>query len=576
MKLIDALQIISKPGDGDPVNIGLVCGFTPLHLQTFLHAETQLLFPEHRVEIVTGLYGDVGGSLRDARMRTVDTVALILEWEDLDQRLGMRHVGGWHRGAVDDVLDVTQLKLSSFEQALAELSVTRPVVVSLPTLPLPPVFVNAPWESGTQESHLRERVASFAASITRNPRIRLLNEQRMHAVSPWAERFSVKSYLASGFPYTLQHASALAALMARSIKNPSPKKGLITDLDNTLWSGIVGEVGIEAIHWDLDRKSQTHGLYQQFLRLLAEEGVLIGVASKNDSAIVEQAFKREDLLLTSDQIFPFEVSWGSKAKAVERILSAWNIAADSVVLVDDSPLELAEVKSAYPQIECLQFFPEDPQAVYELLVKLREMFGKRVVTAEDELRLDSIRKSTALKGSEPSTEEGFSEALLEQAGAQLVFSLRKDANDLRAFELMNKTNQFNLNGRRFSESSWQEYLAASDRFLLTATYTDRFGSLGKIAVIAGRENGSGLVVDSWVMSCRAFARRIEHQCLKFLFDKFQSKTITLEYQPTARNGPLASFLERDLKRVPEQRLELTEEHFRKICPRLFHEVRESD
>ncbi|CAN5783092.1 hypothetical protein BH18ACI4_BH18ACI4_17750 [soil metagenome] len=571
MKLIEALGIISNKPDGEPLRVNLVCGFTPLHLQTFLHAELQLLFPDRPIEITTGLYGDIAGTLKDAKDKTLDSVALALEWEDLDARLGTRRLGGWHARNIENILESTQLRMSQIERLLVELSGTIPVIVSLPTLQLPPLFVTSGSQMSSAESILRAQVASFVSSLARHSRIRLVNEQRLHIASPFAARLSVKSDWTSGFPYSIPHASALAGLMARLIHNPAPKKGIISDLDNTLWSGIVGEVGADQIHWDLDHHSQAHGLYQQLLQLLAEEGVLVAVASKNDPSVVEQAFQRDDLLLSNQSVFPMEVSWGSKSKAVARILSTWNIGPESVVFVDDSPLELAEVKAHYPQIHCLQFHGDE--TVCDLLSNLRDLFGKSTISSEDELRLASIRSNAAMERA-AGDDEGFSEALLEQADAELIFSLSKDADDARAFELMNKTNQFNLNGKRYTEAAWQNYLVPDDRFLLTASYNDRFGALGKIAVIAGRQNGTTLSIDTWVMSCRAFARRIEHQCLQFLFTRFNSQAIEFDYQQTPRNGPVKSFFEESLKLTVIEKLEISRDQFAEVCPKLFHRVRE--
>ncbi len=573
MKLIEALGIISKNHEGEPLTIGLACGFTPLHFQTFLHAELQLLSPDRRVEITTGLYGDIAGTLRDAKNRKLDAMTLALEWVDLDPRLGIRQLGGWQVSSVEDILQTAEMKLALLEQLLFDLSVVVPVVVSLPTLPLPPLFMTPGWQSGSGDLQLRAQLSSFAASLARQARIRVVNEQRLQSLSPFTARLNVKSDWVAGFPYGNSHASTLARLMAQLIQNPLPRKGIITDLDNTLWSGIVGEVGPSEVHWDLDHHSQAHGLFQQFLKLLSEEGVLIGVASKNDPAVVEQAFQREDLLLSAKDIFPFEVSWGSKAGAVSRILEAWNIGPESVVFVDDSPLELAEVHEHHPQVECLQFPQDDPQSVYELLSGLRDRFGKSAASTEDRLRRESLRSAGFKR--EAAEEEGFSEALLAQAEAELVFSLRKEASDARPFELVNKTNQFNLNGRRFTEIGWHDFLAQDDRFLLTATYADRFGALGKIAVISGRKNGTALLIDSWVMSCRAFARRIEHQCLSFLFNKFQTNTIQFDYQETPRNGPVNALFTDLLKQTPAGRLEISIAEFAKACPALFHKVREA-
>ena len=114
------------------------------------------------------------------------------------------------------------------------------------------------------------------------PNVRIVNPQRLDALSPPAERLDVKAELMSGFPYRTAHASVVAELLAEPLKPVMPKKGLITDLDDTLWRGILGEVGAHGVTWDLDHYSHMHGLYQQLLNSLAEAGVLIGVASKND------------------------------------------------------------------------------------------------------------------------------------------------------------------------------------------------------------------------------------------------------------------------------------------------------
>ena len=144
--------------------------------------------------------------------------------------------------------------------------------------------------------------------------------------------------------------------MLADLIQPRPaKKGLITDLDDTLWRGLLGEEGVAGISWDLDRHSHIHALYQQTLRALAESGVLIAVASKNDPALVTEALARRDLLLPKDCLFPIEVNWKAKSQSVYRILEAWNINADAVVFVDDSPIELAEVQSLFPAIKCLRF-----------------------------------------------------------------------------------------------------------------------------------------------------------------------------------------------------------------------------
>jgi FkbH-like protein len=214
---------------------------------------------------------------------------------------------------------------------------------------------------------------------------------------------------------------------------------------------------------------------------------------------------------------------------------------DSVVFIDDSALDLAEVKAAYPDIECLLFPRDDDKAVVELLYQLRDMFGKMAITEEDIIRRDSLRAYQETVGATPV--EGYTpERFLREAQGKLSLTFVKDPPDPRALELINKTNQFNLNGKRHTEVSWQEYLSNPSVFIAIASYEDKYGPLGKIAVLTGRTEGDCLTIDHWVMSCRAFSRRIEHGCLLRVFQKFAAEGAIFDFLKTSRNQPIQDFL----------------------------------
>jgi FkbH-like protein len=573
MTLADALRLTSSPppAKGGRTRVALACGFTPMHLQTFLRAQLRLLHPDRHVDVVTGLYDDVAGTLRTFAEDRFDAVALVLEWPDIDPRLGLRRLGGWSPRTAAEIVERVAPAFAHLERLVLRAAEASPVVVSLPSLPFPPLFFTPGWQASSGELSLRAAVARFAERTSRNPRVRVISEQALDAVSPPAERLDVKTTWMSGFPYRPAHASALAELIARGIRNALPRKGLITDLDNTLWRGIVGDDGPGSVAWDLEHQAQGHGVYQQFLAALAEEGVLVGAASKNDPAVVDEAFRREDLLLRRDRLFPLAVSWGSKAHAVRQVLDAWNVDADSVVFVDDNPIELAEVKAAHPRIECVLFPARDPRGIYDLILRLRDLFGRTALSEEDALRLESLRRR-AEQPVDAASVEGYSEATLREANGEIVLEMQGDPHDARALELLNKTNQFNLNGRRFTEREWAEYLADPRSFVLTASYRDRYGALGKIAVMAGRAEGRRVDVEAWVMSCRAFARRIEHHCLTHLFERFSAEEVTFAYAETARNGPLTTFLTAMMGGPPARRAALTAPAFAAACPELLHRV----
>jgi FkbH-like protein len=383
----------------------------------------------------------------------------------------------------------------------------------------------------------------------------------------------VKVELHAGFPYTIAHAGAVAELALECLFPAAPKKGLISDLDETLWKGILGDVGVSGVSWCLDSHSQVHALYQQLIASLAESGVLVAIASKNDPELVRKAFQRSDILLKEADVFPIESNWGAKSESVGRILKAWNISADSVVFVDDSPMELAEVAEQHPGIECLRFPSDDPSGIIELLNQLRARFGKSEIREEDHLRLQSLRSSAALQQSQ--TAEASAD-FLARLNAKITLEYSNAPKDGRAFELVNKTNQFNLNGRRYSESEWQTYFRAPGAFMVTASYEDRFGPLGKIGVLGGRCELGTVLVDMWVMSCRAFSRHIEFQMLDRLYKKFGVTRIGFSYHPTDSNGPLQEFFGRFFPAgLDQERLDLAAAMFEQSRPQLFHQVIES-
>jgi FkbH-like protein len=333
----------------------------------------------------------------------------------------------------------------------------------------------------------------------------------------------------------------------------------------------VGEVGAENVSWDLDGGGQIHGIYQQFLDSLADSGVLIAIASKNDPAIVDEALGREDMRIPPERIFPVECGWTEKSLSIERILAAWNIAPDDVVFIDDSAMELAEVQRSFPALRCVRFPGENEATVLDLLGQLRDWFGKSAITEDDAIRLNSIRQSSQPRAALASGEAR--EQFLADSDAQLTVSFAKHPFDSRAFELVNKTSQFNLNGVRFEETDWRRKLAQPDTLLMVVSYTDKFGPLGKIAVLAGEVAEGALTVGTWVMSCRAFARRIEYRSLDILFEHLKLDRISLPFSDTGRNGVFLEFVRTFCNKGCAGPLSIDPAAFRAKSAPLYHAVR---
>jgi FkbH-like protein len=551
MKLLDALNIVQqrRVDAGSPYLLYLASGFNPLHFKTFLAAELRLLFENRALEIETGMYGDLVGNIQRLSKAKPQSGVVMLEWSDLDARLGIRSLGSWAPDLLSDILSNAHARTQQIKQLLLEACGDAPLVVCPPTLPLPPVSFTPGWQASSFELELKTCVEVLGAQLAQSPRIRVLSSEYASLLCPLGQRWDVNAELLSGFPYRLAYASLLAGAIARLVSPPQPLKGLITDLDDTLWRGILGEDGVDGISWDLDHHTHMHGAYQRMLYALSAAGVFIAAASRNDPQLVEEAFQQRQLLLPRRAIFPVEANWGPKSESVGRILKTWNIAAESVLFVDDSLLELAEVKAVHPGVQCLQFPTKDPEKINQLLSTLRDLCGKSILLEEDLIRVESVRRGQQ----ERQDREPFGvtpEQFLKLAKAKISCHLTKDVLDPRAVELVNKTNQFNLNGIRKPDAAWQRLLKNPASFLMLVSYEDKYGPLGKIAVVAGSLIGRTLLVDTWVMSCRAFFRQIEQCCLEELFSRFDIDEIELDFAVTGKNMPFQVFLKERLGEPP--------------------------
>ncbi len=569
MKLTEALKLLRNNPDKESgiKRIFLACGFQPLHIETFLKAELIRSNPGKQIKTETGIYGNLAETLEKFSDKCFDAVAVILEWSDLDARLGVRSVSGWKPEIIPEIIQNAEINKNRLLEIISGCSKNNMIIFSPPSLPVPPVFHTPTKKSGIYECKLKSVLSSMLLDLASIKNVKIINMQAIDLHLPLSQRFDIKLELAAGFPYTIEYASYLAELIAGMINQESPKKGIITDLDDTLWHGILGEDGVKGISWNLDNKSHIYALYQQMLLSLAKAGVLIGVATKNNPDLVKEAFLREDIIIPPDMIFPVEAGWGPKSESASKILSAWNINPDSVVFIDDTPLEIEQMRAAYPSMECILFEKHDDKSVWEMICRLRDIFGKSELNEEDKIRLQSIKSTSPFFSPETSSET--LEKILKESLPQVDYSFKKPPSDNRAFELINKTNQFNLNGIRFSEPDWNAAITLPDSFLLQISYKDKFGPLGKIAAVYGILRDNKVIIESWVMSCRAFSRRIEYQALNIIYERFKCSEIEFRFLPTDRNQPLQEFAESFLGYKPRDVFSIKKDLFNQKCPALY-------
>lgn len=543
MKLNDALKLVAA-ARACPAGqrVALVCGIEPLHLATFMQAEFAARTPGTRLELEAGLFGDLAGNLSRAAQRGEGAVAVVIEWADLDPRLGLRSAGAWSGGANEaSVLRAVGERLARMASWIEALAARGRVAICPPTLPFSLAAMTPSEQHSGFELALQHALDGFLLRVSQSPRCLLVHPTWLERSSPPHERHDPRMELAAGFPYRVAHASAVAAALIALLFPRPAKKALITDLDDTLWAGLVGEIGADQVQFTQASGAQLHGVYQLLLRQLADIGVLLGVASKNDPEVVHAALARPDLWLDGSQFFPVHAGWGAKSHAVSAILRSWNLAAEDVVFVDDSAMELAEVQRLHPGLECLLFPPNDPAQALRLFERLRELFGRAEISSDDHTRAASLRALAAFEADKAVDEDP--DAFIRKLDGELRMRQGADIDAPRALQLLNKTNQFNLNARRLTDAEFTRLLEDERGFVLEVAYSDRYGPLGVVGIAAGKLEAERLLVEHWVLSCRAFSRRIEHHMLHALIGLAQGRAVRLAYQPSPRNAPLRRFLE---------------------------------
>ncbi|HEX7235642.1 MAG TPA: HAD-IIIC family phosphatase [Gammaproteobacteria bacterium] len=552
--------------NGEVFNACLVCGFTPLALRVQLAAAVAECLPSRRIECATSSVDE----FLEGRASAVHGIAVVCEWSDLDPRLGVRRAGGWGGDAAADAVAAAETRLALLTDRIVAAARHSRIALALPALELPPVFTTPRPAADPLALRLRAAVAASAARCAAVPRVAVLERDALELDSPLGTRRDVARELAYDIPYTPEHSAKLAAALARLLAPAQPLKGVITDLDDVLWRGLAGEVGPAGVSFDLDHGSQPHALYQQTLAALAANGTLLAAASKNDPEVVAAVLERRDLRLDARTLYPVEAGWDEKSAMIERILAAWNVSADAVAFVDDSPFELEQVRSRHPSLVCLRF-PSEHAAVLELCRELRDRCGRAAATAEDRLRRDGLAASARAEAERVASGTSM-EDFLAGLRARTTVAFGRAEHATRALELVNKTNQFNINGQRIDEIAWQRRLERPGTVLVTVDYEDRSGPLGVIGAMVAAPRDEAVEVSSWVLSCRAFSRRVEHRMLRVLFDRFGARTVAVVYTPTARNGRVREFLGEFAEVGDDETVRVPRERFDAACPPLYDEV----
>jgi FkbH-like protein len=532
-RLLKEARAASERG-GRPLRVGLLADFSCDRLGPLLAA----LFARGGVqaEVHCGGFGAMAIEARDPGSALHRFAPDLVVLGPCTQALRVRHaLAGDREALAHDVLE----ELSG---VWAALSAARPVPIVQANLARPHERVHGSFGLGVPTS-----LESVCAAVNRGLVERAAAAGNVFvadveglAASLGTRRFFDERLWAVGkLPCALEFLPHLAQCLvdvALAIQG-CQVKCVVVDLDNTLWGGILAEDGIDGLEVGQLADGAPFARFQHFLLELRRRGILLAVCSKNDEATARQALREQrDMVLREDAFAVLRANYADKASNLAAIREALGISLDSMVFLDDSPFERNLVRELLPQV-IVPELPEDPAEYLRCLADLN-LFETASRSALDERRGELVadeQRREADRERHP-TVEGYLASLQMRAGF-----LRFDAGALpRIAQLLQRSNQFNLATRRFTQGECQRFLEQPERYVpVYVPLRDRFGDLGIVSVAVLRIEGEVLGIEEYVMSCRVLQRGLEHFVANHVFAtarRLGLRRVEGIWRPTLKNA----------------------------------------
>lgn len=482
---------------------------------------------------------DEGGLLGTA---TDGVSVLLLRLEDW-----FRH---WQPGSSEDpgVECVVGDLLEALRAHLAHLQpLARPVIPVLALAPHSPAAVRA--------LHLAERLDDLDARLLDGARAAGFAVLDLREV---AERFRVgrvwdeERDRIGHIPFTPSCFTALGAALARGIAtlvgrsaegaalSPAlvPPKVIVLDCDDTLWGGVVGEDGPEGLRTD-----GPYAELQRFMVVQQQAGRLLCLASKNEEADVWRAFAAHpEMPLRPDHILAHRIGWQRKSESLRELAAELGLGLNSLVFVDDSPVERDEVATALPEVLTVGL-PAEP-ALWPAFLAHHWVFDTPALTEEDRRRTELYRQNRAR--SELEAGSASFEDFLSRLAVHIDLTPLSEADYPRAAQLTQRTNQFNASKRERMVAEIAALVGEDGRELRGVRVRDRFGDYGLVGLLSSLPRAGRLACDVFLLSCRVLGRRVEHVMVRHLAERARAlglDEVEIDVVPSSRNGVARSFLD---------------------------------
>lgn len=392
-------------------------------------------------------------------------------------------------------------------------------------------------------NRLNIRFADYAAR-TDNFYINDINYQSaVYGLDVWSDPFYWHMYK---YALCLKAIPWLALNVSNIIKSIYGKnrKSLVLDLDNTLWGGIVGDDGVENLQIGRETSmGQVYSEFQEYVKSLKDIGVMLNVDSKNEESNALAGLNHPDGILRPEDFILIKANWEPKSENILKIAEEMNILPDSLVFADDNPAEREIVRVHAPGVAVPEI------GMPEQYIRVLDHNGYFEVTglSEDDRKRNDMYRANALRASQQASFTDYG-AYLESLQMRALIRPFESVYMARIAQLTNKSNQFNLTTRRYTQAQIEQTAQREDCITLYGKLEDRFGDNGVVSVVIGHEacdtGEKELHLDLWLMSCRVLKRDMEYAMMDTLVDSCEARNIRViygYYYPTAKNGMVKDF-----------------------------------
>jgi FkbH-like protein len=332
------------------------------------------------------------------------------------------------------------------------------------------------------------------------------------------------------------------------------KKCIVLDLDNTIWGGVLGEDGIDGIQLGNSYPGNCFSDFQRYLVEASKNGIILAICSKNNESDVRDAFqKNPDMILKLDQIVAHRINWTNKPTNIIELANEINIGLDSIVFLDDSPVEREIVKIALPDVT-VPDFPEQPYMLTDFFKNvINEYFQIYRLTTEDKEKVRLYKENSLrdnLKNEFVSIDD-----YLQNLGIEIEINTANKFNVSRIAQMTQKTNQFNLTTKRYTENEINKFVS-NNNLVLCGSVKDRFGDNGitLLCIVVFDAQKKIAVIDTFLLSCRILGRGIEIAFLRYVLNQILDKDynrVEASYVQTQKNDQTRDFYDKNGFKVME-------------------------